>query len=113
MQGLVELEPGPTGREGLTIYMQLIIKGCQMSEWELVILWLNAHHMSNLSCAHDLQHQFKLNPYYCLVTHSCAPTPHRAAGGGFACQLVPDNDCKPCAFLFLGTGGAKVIVIVF
>ena len=48
MQRLVELETSPTEREGLTIYMQLIIKGCQMSEWELVILWLNAHHMPSL-----------------------------------------------------------------
>lgn len=56
-------ESGPTRREALAAYGKLMTKGCQMSEWELAILWLNAHHMSHLRRAHCLQHQFKLSPH--------------------------------------------------
>lgn len=37
-QGLVGRESGPTRREALAAYGQLMTKGCQVSEWEWAIL---------------------------------------------------------------------------
>lgn len=58
-----QFQRGGRRARGLTISMQLIIKGCQMSERDLAASRPDAHHMSHSRCARHPHHPSALKPH--------------------------------------------------